>query len=355
MSSQRCHATGTTGYCRSYHILWYTRAVFINTSDFVDKSAETRPERFQILALDGGGIKGIFAAAVLAAIEEDLGTSVVQHFDLIAGTSTGGIIALGLGLGLTPRQILDFYIDEGPLIFADRFRTRGIRQLLSTKFSSAALVAALQRRFGNKRFRESLKRLVIPAYNLGEDDVYIFRTAHHDRLKHDYKVPAWQVALSTSAAPTFFPCAREVDKLRLIDGGVWANNPSMVAIVEAQGTLDVPLSAIRLLEHRDFRSGGEPHISARYPGGFWQWRKASIDVILRGQTLGAINQSRFLLGSEHFARINPNVADGVFTLDGVRKSDELIAKAAHHSRREMPDVQSRFMEHNAPAFTPLFL
>ncbi len=329
-------------------------AVFISITDFVDKVAETRPERFQILALDGGGIKGIFSAAVLAAIEQDLGTSVVQHFDLIAGTSTGGIIALGLGLGLTPRQILDFYIEEGPLIFADRFRTRGIRQVLSAKFSSVALVAALQRRFGNKRFGESLKRLVIPAYNLGEDDVYIFRTAHHDRLKCDYKVPAWQVALSTSAAPTFFPCAREVDKLRLIDGGVWANNPSMVAIVEAQGTLDVPLSAIRLLSigtsdpvaNRTSRLDG---------GGFWQWRKASIDVILRGQTLGAINQSRFLLGSEHFARINPNVADGVFALDGVRKSDDLIAKAAHHSRREMPDVQARFMDHNAPAFTPLFL
>jgi uncharacterized protein len=76
--------------------------------------------KFQILSLDGGGIRGIFSAAVLAAIEEDLGTTITDHFDLIAGTSTGGIIAVGLGLGLTPRAILDFYVSEGRSIFADR-------------------------------------------------------------------------------------------------------------------------------------------------------------------------------------------------------------------------------------------
>jgi patatin-like phospholipase/acyl hydrolase len=73
--------------------------------------------QFQILSLDGGGIKGIFSAAVLAYLEEDFKTSIVDHFDLIVGTSTGGIIALGLGLGLKPFEILNFYVDEGAVTF----------------------------------------------------------------------------------------------------------------------------------------------------------------------------------------------------------------------------------------------
>ena len=137
---------------------------------------------FQILSLDGGGIRGIFSAAVLAAIEEDLRVKVIDHFDMIAGTSTGGIIAVALGLGLTPKQIVDFYLQEGKLIFANPFGVNSVRRLFTSKFDNRPLIAALKRCFGDRKFGESSKRLVIPAYNLGEDDVYIFRTAHHERL-----------------------------------------------------------------------------------------------------------------------------------------------------------------------------
>jgi len=202
--------------------------------------------RFQILSLDGGGIKGIFSAAVLAAIEEDLNTSVADHFDLIAGTSTGGIIALGLGLGLSARELVDFYLDEGPKIFRNWLGLGRLRRWTRSKFRSGALEAALRKRFKEKLLGDSSRRLVIPAYNLGENDVYIFRTAHHSRLARDYKVPAWQVAMATSAAPTYFPCVRSVDSLRLVDGGVWANNPTLVAVIEAHATLGVPLEHIRV-------------------------------------------------------------------------------------------------------------
>ena len=71
---------------------------------------------FQILSLDGGGYRGLFAAAVLAAFEEDLGRPVLQHFDLVTGTSTGGIIALALGAGMSPREVIEFYETHGPRI-----------------------------------------------------------------------------------------------------------------------------------------------------------------------------------------------------------------------------------------------
>ena len=310
-------------------------------------------ERFQILALDGGGIKGVFSAAVLAAIEQDLGSRIADHFDLIAGTSTGGIIALGLGLGLTPRQVLEFYLHEGRTIFANPLGVRALRQSVAPKFSADPLASALKRHFGAQRFGDSRTRLVIPAYNLGEDDVYIFRTAHHERLKRDYKVPAWKVALATSAAPTYFPAVRDVDHVRLVDGGVWANTPTMVAIVEAFGTLGVPLPALRVLS---LGTTDEVHGRRRGldSGGFWQWRTAAIDVIMRGQSIAATNQARFLIGEKHLLRVNPPVPAGSLHLDGVTCADDLIGKAAHVSRREMPVIEQMLAGYTAPPFTPYF-
>lgn len=187
--------------------------------------------RFQILSLDGGGIKGLFSAAVLAAIEEDLGVTVTGHFDLITGTSTGGIIALGLGLGMRPRQIVEFYVKHGPSIFRNPCGVRNALHYVRSKFSPAPLESALRESeaFGAKLLGDSTKRLVIPSYNLGEDDVYIFKTPHHERLRRDWKVPAWKVAMATAAAPTYFPAYCGVDGIRLVDGGVWANNPTLSA------------------------------------------------------------------------------------------------------------------------------
>jgi len=96
-------------------------------------------DRFQILSLDGGGLRGMYTAAVLARLEEDLGIRIVDHFDLIAGTSTGGIIALGLGLGMTPREILEFYAAHGPRIFRDRTGLRSLRRISRTKYSAEPL------------------------------------------------------------------------------------------------------------------------------------------------------------------------------------------------------------------------
>jgi len=152
------------------------------------------PQRFQILALDGGGVKGLFSAALLAHIEDDLKIRITDHFDLISGTSTGGIIAVGLGLGLRPREIVDFYVKEGQRIFPRWLGAKSIQKWVFRKYSADPLEAALRSCFKDRLFGDSEKRLVIPAYNLGEDDVYLFRTPHHENLRRDFKVPAWKVA-----------------------------------------------------------------------------------------------------------------------------------------------------------------
>ena len=318
----------------------------------MNNPAQTRP--FHILSLDGGGIKGIFSAAVLAAIEDDLKINIVDHFDLIAGTSTGGIIALGLGLGMKPREIVEFYVREGPRIFPHWCGAKRLQHWFYRKFSSEPLTAALKSCFKDKRFGDSKKRLIIPSYNLGEDDVYIFRTPHHDRLKRDYKVPAWKVALATGSAPTFFSCTREVDNVRLVDGGVWANNPTMIAIIEAYDTVKIPLDSLRV-----FSIGTSETVTNRHQrlnhGGIISWAlgNAAVDVIMRGQSLAAHHQATHLLGSDRIERLSPKVAADEFSLDGVHKADDLVGKAAHHSRVFMPTFEQKFAQHRAAAYEPM--
>jgi patatin-like phospholipase/acyl hydrolase len=318
---------------------------------------EAIPSTFQILSLDGGGIKGLFSAAVLAHIEDDCGVRISDHFDLITGTSTGGIIALGLGLGLSPREIVQFYCDHGPAIFRDTLRVRGLTHWVRRKFPASALLSALQTCFGDATLAKSTKRLVVPSYNLGEDDVYLFKTPHHTRLKRDFKLPMWKVAMSTSAAPTYFPSFRQVDHVRLVDGGVWANNPTMVGIVEAVSMLDVRLDAIRVL------SLGTSDPVTRRPsrldsGGLLPWAKSAVNVVMRGQSLGAHKQALHLLGKDAFgkdkvARLDPRVPDGLFKMDCLREKD-LMGKAAHESRIFTPTFDEQFKPHIAPAYQPLY-
>lgn len=309
--------------------------------------------RFQILSLDGGGIRGLFGAMLLAALEKDLGVRVVEHFDLIAGTSTGGIVAIGLGLGLTPQQIVELYVRDGPSIFSNPLGLGSIQKWYRRKYSALPLENALRSCFGDRLFGESLKRLVVPAYNLGQDDVYLFRTAHHEKLRRDYRIPAWKVARATSAAPTFFPSSREIDNLRLVDGGVWANNPVMVAVTEALATLGAGPASIRVLSigtSQEVRAG-RPRLDW---GGIMAWGlgNAAVDLIIHAQSVAASNQVRLLLGEDRIVRVDPVVAEGEFSLDGPRRAPELIAMASHHSRGLGETFQRQFAVHIAPAFEP---
>src|SRR6267378_3052991 len=120
----------------------------------------------RILSIDGGGIKGVFPAAFLANIEQAVGRRTADYFDLIVGTSTGGIIALGLGLGLSADQILSLYQNRSEDIFPRPNFAKKIAQLLYPKYDSEPLRNALQETFGDRRLGESNKRLVIPSFNL---------------------------------------------------------------------------------------------------------------------------------------------------------------------------------------------
>ncbi|MFJ3799992.1 CBASS cGAMP-activated phospholipase [Streptomyces sp. NPDC090088] len=307
-------------------------------------------ERFQILALDGGGFRGMFSAAVLARLEDDLGVRITDHFDLISGTSTGGIIALGLGLGLSPQQTLEFYTEHGPRIFRDRSRMRGLRHLVRAKYDAEPLRAALAEVFGERTFGESTKRLVITSYNVAADDVYLFRTPHLPGLKRDWREKAVNVALATSAAPTYLP-GMPLDGARLVDGGLWANNPAMVALTEAVGPLSVPLDTIRV-----FSLGTTTDVRHRHRrldrGGLLPWAGDAVEILMRAQSESATKQVRHFVGKDNVLRLNPTVPTGALALDDVDITT-LSGWAGHVSRDVSPAVHRTFCDHLAPAFVPL--
>jgi patatin-like phospholipase/acyl hydrolase len=315
----------------------------------VASASESAP--FHILTLDGGGIKGLATAAILAKLEEDLDTKITDHFDLLAGTSTGGIVAIGLGLGLRPAQILDFYVEKGPQIFCNPAKIRDLLQWVWRKYPTEPLEQALREVFADKLLGDSKKPLVIPAYDLDREEVYLFKTPHHDRLNRDWKTPAWKVALATSAAPTFFSAHTGVDSVRLIDGGIWANNPVIVAVTEAVSMFKAPLESIRVLSIGTTRStvvrGGWLN-----NGGRLVWATAAVEVIMKAQSFSANTQAIHLLGKDKVHRLNSVVPGKLFGMDKFNKR-ALESWGATMSRNFSPTFKDVFMPHLAGKYTPL--
>ncbi len=306
---------------------------------------------FQILSLDGGGIKGVFTAALLANFEEDLNITIADHFDLIVGTSTGGIIAIGLSLGYKPREILEFYVSNHKQIFKKNIFTP-IRHLFYNKYSPEILEQSLKKYFKENRLADCKKRIVIPSYNMSDDDVYIFKTPHHERLRRDYKVPLWKVAMATSAAPTYFPSFNDIENIRLIDGGVWANNPTLVGITEAASLLNINISDIKVLSlgtTTDLKDRSQKLNN----GGLWQWKFDGVNLLMHSQSIGTYNTVIHILGKDSILRIDPIVPDGLFKLDKLN-TDTLIAKSSSFSRKLLPEVKERFFSHIAEEYLPLY-
>ena len=318
---------------------------------------------FRILSLDGGGIKGAFTASVLATLEEDSGCAAVDHFDLITGTSTGGIIAIGLGLGLPARTICDFYEQEGPAIFPGTSlvqRVEGkLRQLFAPKHSHAVLRAALGKVFGKRRFGESKCRLVIPTYDAIGGRVFLMKTAHHERFRYDVDAPAVDVALATSAAPTYFAATPFPDHAdaSYVDGGVWATCPVMVGITEAVAFLGAKLEEIDVLS---IGTTTTPFNIARHAdSGIAQWNAGLVELMFEAQVQTAVAQAGLLLGGR-LHRINVTAREGEFSLD--KADSETIRRLVTLGRGEavkkanIEVVGSRFLNKRAAAaFVPIHM
>lgn len=309
---------------------------------------------FRVLSLDGGGIKGTYTAAFLAELEDMTGARVADHFDLIVGTSTGGIIALALGLGLPAGRILEFYLDRGPSIFpmmSVSARLRGIaRQLWRPKHSSGPLRAALEEVFAGRLLGESSVRLVIPSYDGSSGDVHLFKTSHHERFERDHSKAAVEVALATSAAPTFLSAFTGSKGPTLVDGGVWANCPAAVAVIETLTVLGRRPGTVDLL------SVGTTEAPLHVPkgkavGGFLQWVLFAPELLMQAQAKGALAHAK-LLTHGRMVRITEQVAPGRFAMDDPRWIQDLRALGEKAARHNKVVIGPRFLKEPAEPFTP---
>jgi patatin-like phospholipase/acyl hydrolase len=232
---------------------------------------DAKRKTIRILSIDGGGIRGIIPLTVLRHIEKQTGKPISDSFDVIAGTSTGGIIALGLcvpnaqnrpkypieGAANGPvKGLMDIYKEKNTYIFSNPWwvhiplvgeYAKKAHDLVYAKYSKEGLENTLRMYFetekeaeeGEKRFRlsDSLKPVLVPAFNMRESKLHLFDSEEAKRIPtKDFYMT--DVAYSTAAAPTYFPPAKIRDCLgsedyKLIDGGVVANNPSLLALLKA--------------------------------------------------------------------------------------------------------------------------
>ncbi|NUB12803.1 patatin [Azospirillum brasilense] len=309
-------------------------------------------------------------AAFLATLEERTGKKIVDHFDLIVGTSTGGIIAVGLGLGLSAGEILHFYKERGPGIFGQphgeaidffdrmaRYARRKwafARNLFKPKYDAKRLRTALLEVLGPRRLGESRTRLVIPAYDADRRAPYVFKTAHHDRFKADYKVSVVDVAMATAAAPSYFQAHRSDLASGLIDGGVWANNPMGTAALEAAAILRWDMDNTRMLS----LGCTEEFITIPERGGLAALARdqLALKMLFQGQSHSAEATAKLLLGHPHtnpcLKRINVTVPSGYAAMDDASRIESLAAMGYAEAREHAPEIERIFFTEPRRPFVP---
>lgn len=288
-------------------------------------------KKFKILSIDGGGIKGVFPAMFLMLLEDELKnrsdgkTKIYQHFDLITGTSTGGIIAIALALGISAKEIYNLYLDNAKKIFGNK-KPFLLGQIRNSAHERNFLETLVRNKFkeangGNDpRLKDCKTDICIPIYDLIQGNPSILKTKYHPAFERDYHIPAYQAAMATSAAPTYFdPYTSDYidmngtkkDFSNKVDGGVMANNPTLVAFLEATKAFKVEMSQLEILSlgtgYKKFTDG-----NSRKKWGLYYWmrkdkRQRLIDLFMQSQSQLVANYISLLYqGIDKSEKDNPN-------------------------------------------------
>lgn len=314
---------------------------------------------FKILSIDGGGMRGLFPASFLAGLEERYlnGRSVADYFDLIVGTSTGGIVALGLGADLKASEMRDLYVEKGGEIFPPRSGLRkvfhSVGRAVMHGYDGKALERILREYLGETLLGESAVRLCIPSFEGEHGEVFVFKTPHHPDFRLDWREKMVKVALATSAAPTYFRPLVD-GGYRFVDGGIWANNPIMIGLVEALTSFSTPRERIRILS---FGCGSDIKPIGKLKtvlGGLVFWHDV-IFAAMRLQSLSALGQAYLMIGFDAVTRVDAPDEVGTLGLDDWRSSVTLIPDSARVAIDEHGEsVASVFLREPAARYKPFY-
>ncbi|MBL8095998.1 MAG: patatin-like phospholipase family protein [Anaerolineales bacterium] len=298
--------------------------------------------RYQILSLDGGGIRGVLSAVLLARLAQ-AEPKLLGAVDLYAGTSTGAVLALGLAAGLPAQQLVALYREHGRDVFADTAidNIRDVGNLIGAQYSATNFKRLLIQTFGDKRLRDLPVRVLVASFDLDNDayDPSAFRTW---KPKFFHNFPGEDsdgaerivdVALRTTAAPTYFPVYQG-----FVDGGVVANNPAMCAIAQALSTATLRArpggnaGATRRVRLEDIAllsigTGRAPQYLTEQSAdwGLSQWARPVIDIMINGGVDVVNYQAAHLLG-DRYLRLNPSLDTNV-ALDAVEAVPQMVALA----------------------------
>ena len=301
---------------------------------------------FRILVLDGGGLRGTFTAAVLARwddmLKKEENNELVKHFDLVAGTSTGAILAIGLGLGLKPLDILNFYKQEGPAIFP---KNRKLRHWINSKYDSKTLRERLEAVLGKETLIDnSCCRLVIPTVRAAHGEAEVITTSHTEDRTGFQNMTAVEAALASSAAPTYFDEAivdTEITVEKYLDGGIWANNPILPALAEAVRYLKIPLDRIDVLSVGTM--GNESDFTKSLGKGKLGWAPESADLFFSAQEHGALTMAESLLSPARHLRVNQQTPSEI-KLDDGGAIDDMAERGNNVAKDSFSAVRSRFLD-----------
>ena len=284
---------------------------------------------FYILAVDGGGIRGVYPAYILNCIQNRLQVRLLDRFDMLAGTSTGAIIAGAIASNINTNKIVWLYKEHGQRIFSPKtsWYPEWIKPAFHSRYQSDELYKVLDETFGETRLGQISKPLLIPATDVGNGAVYVFKSGYSKDFARDGKTFIKKAVMASCSAPTFFDPIK-VEEYLLADGGVWANNPALAAVIDAQKRLGIKLENIKIL------SIGTGHPRQFYgvnPDRKWGLLKAwgghmFIDFLLSLQAQSAHNYLQLLLKPEQIVRLDFE-SDNPLPLDNYDEIDNLISRA----------------------------
>ena len=293
---------------------------------------------FRILAIDGGGVRGVYPAHILKLFSRQHGADLTSVFDLIVGTSTGAIIAAAVAARIPLEKVTEIYEGHAREIFSKRrFSFGGV---VRSRYRSGPLRRVLSDVFGNLQMADVPGRLMLPSTDISNGNVFVIKSSYLPSFVRDAKIPLVEAIMASSAAPTYFDPVR-IDEYLLADGGLWGNNPSFIAYTEAIGKLAVPRDEVRIFS---LGTGtGHQFYDVARANSMWGvatgWGVSRlVDTILNLQSRASANTSTLLL-RDSYLRVSFDES-GPLALDDVSQIPRLKAKAGEAFTYKSADIKA---------------
>lgn len=311
--------------------------------------------RFQILALSGGGFRGLYTAKIIADIEEQIKAPIGSRFDLIVGTSIGGILALALALEIPAKDMVKLFQDHGSEIF----KRRALLGFRKSQYSAEGLKRLLERKdlFGEQTLGHCKHPVLVPSINYTTGAPVIFKTPHHKDFFRHQGHRLVDIGLATSAAPAYFP-RHCFDNNQFIDGGLFANAPGYIGLHEAEVVFDRAVRDVHLMSVGTMSSKFTVDTRKNRDGGIVDWGGGNpikmpeklFGITISAQEALTQRMMEHRLG-ERYLHVDDVLTDQISKAVGLAKTDRaaqeaLLGCASQRSMQLIPQqVFLEFMQH----------